>query len=76
MKCLVCKNGETSEAKTTVTLERQGMTFVFKEVPALVCQNCGEEYLSDDISKRLLELAGRVAQTGMEISVHRFSEAG
>ena len=48
MKCIVCKQAETRAGTTTVTLERQGATFVFKDVPAprnlLVPRH---QYLSD-----------------------------
>ena len=54
MKCVICKHGETHPAVTTVTLEQGGMTLVFKGVPAEVCQNCGEAYLDETTTARLL----------------------
>ena len=41
MKCVICKHGETMPGKSTVTLERNGATLVFQQVPGEVCQNCG-----------------------------------
>ena len=41
MKCPICRHGETRPCTATVPLERGGMTIVFREVPALVCENCG-----------------------------------
>jgi hypothetical protein len=35
-----CKSGETRLGTTTVTLEREGLTLVMKEVPADICINC------------------------------------
>ena len=32
MKCLICKHGETEQGFTTVTLEKNGSTIVFKHV--------------------------------------------
>ena len=40
MTCAICKEGRTQLGKTTVTLERTGMTIVFKDVPAQICENC------------------------------------
>ena len=54
MRCVICKVGETQPGKTTVTLERGGTTLVFKDVPAQVCPNCGEAYVDEEITKRLL----------------------
>jgi len=45
MMCSICRQGETQPGTTTVTLERGELTFVAKDVPAMVCANCGEEYL-------------------------------
>ena len=48
MKCVVCKKGETKAGTTTMTLERDGATLVFKSVPARVCANCGEAYVDGE----------------------------
>ena len=40
MKCVICRNGETTPGKAMLTLERDGMTLVIKGVPARVCANC------------------------------------
>ena len=48
MTCLICKAAEPVQGTTTVTLERGELTLVIKEVPALVCPNCGEDYVDED----------------------------
>ena len=53
MRCVICKQGEIRPGTTTVMLERNGMTLVVKSVPARVCENCGEEYVDEDITARL-----------------------
>lgn len=42
MKCVICKTGETRSGTTTVTLSRGETTVVIKNVPAEVCDTCGE----------------------------------
>ena len=37
-----------------MTLTRDEAVVVFKAVPADICQDCGEYYLSDDLTDRLL----------------------
>jgi YgiT-type zinc finger domain-containing protein len=54
MKCLICKQGETYHGMATVTLERAANTLVFKQVPALVCETCDEEYVAEDVTRILL----------------------
>ena len=51
MECVICKNGSTAEGLATFTLERNGVIVVFKNVPAQVCKNCGDFYLSAQASK-------------------------
>ena len=53
MKCQICRTGETHAGKTTVTLQRGETTIIIKEVPAQVCENCGEYYLTEDVTRRV-----------------------
>ncbi len=46
MKCAICRHGITTDGYTTIVLERDQTTVVFKKVPAQICGNCGEEYVS------------------------------
>lgn len=75
MKCVICKHGETKTGKVTVTLERGNLTLVIKSVPALVCENCGEEYLDEDISASLMETAGEVAREGTQFDAREYQAA-
>jgi YgiT-type zinc finger domain-containing protein len=72
MKCVVCKQGETVDGFATVTLVRGDTTLVMKGVPAQVCSNCGEEYVADDVTARVLEAANAAATTGVEVDVRRY----
>ena len=62
MKCVVCKQADTRPGVTTVTLERDGATFVVREVPAQVCPNCGEDYVDSNVTTELLNTAERLSQ--------------
>ncbi len=75
MKCVICKHGETRSGTTTVTLEREGMTLVFKGVPAQVCQNCGEAYLDEATTARLLMTAEEAARAGVQVDVREYVAA-
>jgi len=75
MKCIVCKEGETKSGKATVTLEKDGATLVFKGVPAQVCANCGEEYLDQEITARLLQSAEEAARSGVQVEIRQYTAA-
>jgi len=51
MKCPICKMGETENGKTSVSFEQDNSIIFFKEVPAMICNNCGESYFSSEISE-------------------------
>ena len=55
MNCVVCKHGETRPGQVTVTLQRGDTTVILKQVPAEVCQNCGEYYLSDTVAGQVMK---------------------
>ncbi|MEW6247148.1 MAG: type II toxin-antitoxin system MqsA family antitoxin [Nitrospirota bacterium] len=75
MKCVICKNGTTRAGKATVTLEREETTLVIKGVPAEVCENCGEEYVDDKTTARLLRTAEEAARAGVQVDVRLFEAA-
>ena len=72
MKCAICKNGETSDGLTTVTLSRNGTTLVFKGVPAKICETCGEDYVDESIAERLLSAAEEASVRGVEVDVRQY----
>jgi len=73
MHCVICKQGETRPGTATVTLERGATTVVIKHVPAEVCENCGEYYLSEAMTDRVLAMAEAAVAQGAEIEVLRFA---
>ena len=75
MKCVICKYGETAPGFATLTLTRNAMTLVVRDVPASVCDNCGEEYVESEITERLLETAEHAARNGVQVEVRSYTAA-
>ncbi len=73
MKCVICRHGETTPGTVTVSLQRGEATVIFKEVPADVCENCGEYYVPDDVADRLLARAEEAVAHGAEIEVLHYA---
>ncbi len=73
MQCVICKQGLTQPGKATVVLERGETTLVIKGVPADVCDNCGEYYLSEEMTSKVLAMAEEAVANGAEIEVRRFA---
>jgi len=68
----MCPPGTLQEGTTTVTMERDGATIVFKEVPATVCDACGEAYLDEEVSQRVSRQAEAAVNAGVEVDVRRY----
>ncbi len=73
MKCVICKLGETNAGLTTVTLERGHAAVIIRDVPADICENCGEYYLSEAVAEKVQNLAEHAFQHGVEIEVLRYA---
>jgi YgiT-type zinc finger domain-containing protein len=67
MRCAICRNGNTADGRVTIVLDKEQTILVFKDVPAQVCDNCGEEYLSAKTNKELLELANDAIKRGISL---------
>ena len=72
--CPICPEGEYQAGTTTRTLEQGDTILVVREVPALVCDLCGEAAFSPAVSKRLEELMEEAEGTGVETLVRRWRE--
>jgi YgiT-type zinc finger domain-containing protein len=73
MKCVICKHGETARGTTTVVLNRDETTVIFKQVPADVCKNCGEYYLSGEVTGQVLSKAEEAVKKGVEVEILRYA---
>lgn len=75
VNCVLCKNEETRRAGITVSLDRAGATVVIRNVPAEVCENCGEEYLDEATTAQLLRTADAAARAGVQVEVRDYLAA-
>ncbi len=73
MKCVICKQGRTHDGMTTVTLVRGLTTVVIKDVPGEICENCGEYYLSEEVTEKIQDMAEQAVRHGAEIEVLRYA---
>jgi YgiT-type zinc finger domain-containing protein len=73
MECVICREGKTHSGTTTVTLERGESTIVIKDVPAEVCENCGEYYLNEETTARIEQMASKAEQAGVVVEVLRYA---
>ena len=75
MTCVVCNQGETRPGATTVTCSRDRCTLVVHDVPAEVCDNCGEAYVDEATTEKLLEMMKTLRQPGTSVVVRDYAPA-
>lgn len=49
------------------------MYYCFKKVPAEICDNCGEYYLSDAVTEQVLQKAESAINNGAELEILRYA---
>lgn len=75
MECALCKVGTTEKGKVTITLERDKAIVLIKDVPAEVCTNCGHYYLSEEITRLVMEKGNTAIESGAELEVFKLQVA-
>ena len=75
MICPICRCGHTRPGFASVTLERDLTTLLFKDVPAQVCDNCGEEFIDEPTSANLLNTAEAAVRDGIQVELRRYAAA-
>ncbi|MBI3599417.1 MAG: type II toxin-antitoxin system MqsA family antitoxin [Nitrospinae bacterium] len=75
-KCHFCK-GKVEDALTTVDFWWGEELFIIKDVPAGVCNQCGEKYFQSNIYKTMEQLVKRknVRMDKMDVDVLKFKAA-
>ncbi len=73
MRCVFCKQGDTRPGEATVTLHRGETVVVVKGVPADICENCGEYYLSAGVSDNVMAKAELAVENGAEVEILRYA---
>jgi YgiT-type zinc finger domain-containing protein len=73
MKCSLCKTGETHPGKTTVTLQRGESVVVIRDVPAEICEDCGEYFLDEVTARRVYATAEQGFSRHVEVEIQRYA---
>ncbi|WP_445370972.1 type II toxin-antitoxin system MqsA family antitoxin [Methylomonas sp. HW2-6] len=72
MQCPICKFGFMIDALSNVSLDSGEAVLIFKNVPAKVCNNCGEEYFEGNITASILAQASSPLSQSSQFQVRRF----
>jgi len=68
-KCYFCR-GKIQEKRIDVIRKRKDQLFIIENVPALVCQRCGERYYNAESARKMDEkIAAGIGKTERMISI-------
>jgi YgiT-type zinc finger domain-containing protein len=67
--CSICKTGQLTTGKVTVTLEKEGSILLIKSVPAQICNNCSSYFLDPATTRIVLQKAENSVKNGAELEV-------
>jgi YgiT-type zinc finger domain-containing protein len=75
MKCPLCK-GTMSAGKTNLPYDlKEGNVVVIINVPALVCEQCGDDFVEIDIARKVEKLLERIEHDGVSMGMVQFDRA-
>lgn len=72
MTCPVCGNGQLADGTTTFTADVDGTLLVVRNVPALVCDVCGEPFIDDEVAEELEASVADARTKGTESLVRHY----
>ena len=53
MECIICKNRTTNKGFVNVPIVREDRIIFIKNIPAEICNNCGEYYIDREVAKEI-----------------------
>ncbi len=75
MRCPLCRQGALQPGSADKVMSLDATTLVVKDVPASVCDTCGEPYFDAAVTQRLLDLISGAVDAGVMVDVRRFVAA-
>lgn len=71
MTCLVCKHNRFKKGTTILPIERGKAIVLITDIPACVCENCGEAYLDEEIAQDVQDLANETLSGEVSYAIAR-----
>jgi YgiT-type zinc finger domain-containing protein len=73
MRCNTCKSGNTVPGRTSYVVDRKGRAAVIRDVPAEICEQCGETYFDAKTAQSLYDQVERILAHGSEVEITKFA---
>ena len=74
MNCFLCK-GDMEDRLATHTVDFEKCIVIVKNVPAMVCSQCGEVWYSGTVAKQLEKIVEAITSSSLtEVAIVSYSE--
>lgn len=73
VKCACCGVGDMRPGTTTFTVDREGTTFVLRNVPAEICDVCGEVVFDLDTARTVECLHKDALESRAQVVIREFT---
>ena len=69
----MCKGEDLDSGKTTVKVQREETLVIIKDVPADVCEDCGEYYLEETVARKVYAQAEEALKRHNEVEILQYA---
>ncbi|MEZ0535971.1 YgiT-type zinc finger protein [Caldicellulosiruptoraceae bacterium PP1] len=73
MKCVLCK-ASLKQGEVNHIIDINNKIIIIKNVPALVCQQCGEYFIDNETAIKLEKIVDELLKNKTEIVIANYSE--
>lgn len=74
MSCFTCKGGHLKEEIKTYVANLDKCVIIVKNVPSLVCSQCGEVYYTNDVMKHLEKIIDTMEKLVEDVAIVEYSK--
>lgn len=74
MECFTCKGGHINEEEKTFVANLNTCVIIVKNVPSLVCSQCGEVYYTNDVMKQLERIVDTMEKVVQDVAIFEYSK--
>jgi len=69
MTCSICNNGECKSGITEELFNKKGKFIILKNLPAMICENCGAKFFSEQTSTLILQNLKEAEKSNAELEI-------
>lgn len=73
MECFKCK-GKLEYKRVNYFVDLADTIIIIKEVPAKVCQQCGEQYFDNKTSENIEKIVDQLKKLSTEVTVVKYND--